>query len=197
VNHLPAPLLTDPRVTSDASAKNANANVAKAGAEQAGKASHFGAKDWNTVTARKLGGVLELLTRGRNVLFIDVDIAVVRADLVEHAMSKYMITSDTDGHGPDFIFQLNVRDPPPCAREEDPANRELARKDEPTFNNINSGFYFLRSNARGIELIERAIKASESRHGFFTLSLKSSFLGLFFFICIALLSYAISGCMSF
>jgi len=152
--------------------------VAKAGAEQAGKASHFGAKDWNTVTARKLGGVLELLKRGRNVLFIDVDIAVARAELVEHVMSKYMITSDADGHGPDFIFQLNVRDPPPCAREEDPANRELARKDEPTFNNINSGFYFLRSNARGIELIERAIKASESRHGFFTL--KSSLLGTFF-----------------
>ena len=51
-----------------------------------------------------------------------------------------------------------MRDPPPCAKEADAEKRASARKHEPTFNNINSGFYFLRSSKRGIELIERAIK---------------------------------------
>ena len=39
--------------------------------------------------------MLELLKTGRNVLFIDVDIAVVRADLVEHVMSKYVAPSSS------------------------------------------------------------------------------------------------------
>lgn len=66
---------------------------------------HLATDTRNSVTARKLGGVLQLLKTGRNVLFIDVDIAVVRADLVEHVMSKYVYSSGA--RGPDFVFQVS------------------------------------------------------------------------------------------
>ena len=42
-----------------------------------GRASHYGAKDWNSVTARKLSGVLAQLKTGKDVFFIDLDIALV------------------------------------------------------------------------------------------------------------------------
>lgn len=86
--------------------------------------------------------MLELLKEGRDILFIDVDIALARPNLVEHVMKDYV--NGVAGRGPDFVFQLNVRDPPPCARENDEKIRSKTRKHEPSFQNINSGFYFLR-----------------------------------------------------
>mmetsp|Transcript_230 Transcript_230/g.753 ORF Transcript_230/g.753 Transcript_230/m.753 type:complete len:302 (+) Transcript_230:118-1023(+) len=152
VQHRDSPLLVQQPVGASSDLRDAS---------RGGIASHFGAKDWAMVTARKLSGVLSVLKGGKNVLFVDVDIAVARPGLVEHVVADYI-----DGHGqrgPDFVFQLNVRDPPPCAKEADAAKRQATRKHEPTFQNINSGFYFLRSNPQGIALLEAAISICATR----------------------------------
>lgn len=78
-----------------------------------------------------------------DVLFLDVDIAVARHDLIEHVMSTY-VKDGLGSRGPDFVFQLNVQDPPPCAKEHTEEKHGQARQPQPTFQHINSGFYFLR-----------------------------------------------------
>eukprot|EP00041_Stephanoeca_diplocostata_P004493 m.45957 g.45957 ORF g.45957 m.45957 type:complete len:364 (+) comp15148_c0_seq9:302-1393(+) len=129
-------------------------------------ASHFGAKDWNSVTSRKLSGVLTKLKSGRDIVFIDVDIAVAR-DPIPAILHEFAMMESPAEQRPDFVFQVNNQDPPPCASVEDPVGRKQA---EPSYRavtgtkEINSGFYFLRSNTKTIAWLTAAITECASNN---------------------------------
>eukprot|EP00040_Diaphanoeca_grandis_P030356 m.179309 g.179309 ORF g.179309 m.179309 type:complete len:415 (-) comp31970_c0_seq1:88-1332(-) len=113
--------------------------------------SQYGAPDWNSVTAQKLSGVLSLVKTNRDVVFIDLDIALVR-DPLPHILQSFDYEN-----GPDFVFQTNVRDAPSCAKQEDSTLRAQVLPDFAEFKHINSGLYYLKSNAVTVGWLEHAI----------------------------------------
>jgi len=113
--------------------------------------SKYGAPDWNSVTAQKLSGVLSLLKTDRDIVFVDLDIALVR-NPIPHILETF----DFD-EGPDFVFQTNVRDAPGCALVNDDASRSQIIPDFAEFKHINSGLYFLKSNSVTIGWLKYAI----------------------------------------
>ena len=60
-------------------------------------------------------------------------------------------------NGPDLVFQVNIGDPPPCAKVEEKWARRATPSKMATFKNLNSGLYFLRSNPATIEWLTDAI----------------------------------------
>ena len=102
-------------------------------------ASYFRSRSFNLITSRKKEAVLCALTLGYDVLFIDVDIAVVQDPIPSLVLPRY-----------DYVHSVNVR----CSKNRnafDYANKE---------HEGNTGLYFVRSNSRSVSIFKQSLQAA-------------------------------------
>tara|TARA_A100001015_G_C15038286_1_gene737786 strand:+ start:2689 stop:3549 length:861 start_codon:yes stop_codon:yes gene_type:complete len=105
-------------------------------------ASYFRSRSFNLITSRKKEAVLCALTLGYDVLFIDIDIAMVQDPIPSLILQRY-----------DYVHSVNVR----CSKNRnafDYANKE---------HEGNTGLYFVRSNPRSITIFKQSLQAARKQ----------------------------------
>lgn len=98
-------------------------------------AANFRSKEFNIISFRKVEIVLEIMQRGYNVLFIDNDVALV-ADPFPYVLWRNI----------DYVFSVNIF----CW--------DYYGFDMHSYEEGNTGFYFIRSSNATIKFYERALQ---------------------------------------
>eukprot|EP01031_Cornospumella_fuschlensis_P033364 gene33364-40360_t len=98
-------------------------------------AANFRSKEFNIISFRKVEIVLEIMQRGYNVLFIDNDVALVADPF------PYMLWRNID-----YVFSVNIF----CW--------DYYGFDIHSYEEGNTGFYFIRSSNASIRMYERALQ---------------------------------------